>query len=207
MICEINNFSDTNIALICLDSGEVKKLMSLENCVIRQIQFNSTTQEYLFEVFDRNGLEHEDNCVDTTYILKWKYPFEENKPQKITSLFIKEWSVTKLSNWNDKYALYDDTTATQQKLVITDQNLSERIGMYISEGNKGYFCRINWSSDDKYIALTYSEVVEIIRVEDCICIRQIKIDFAMATVFSPDGIYFAIEAMSKVYLFKTSDLI
>lgn len=198
----INN----TISTIDVNSGKIETHLNLENSFVRFIEYCSN-DILLFSIFDRSGIENEQ--IPKSYLLKWKYPFEEKKPETIKSNLVSEWDYIKISYDNNKFAFY--MTVYDQKytgkLIITDKTLNNKILEYTITNSEGYFCGLNWSYDDRYIALTFSNKIQIIKVEECRCIRTIEVEYAMTSNFTRNEKYFTIGTMNRGYIFELEEVL
>ncbi|SHH28500.1 hypothetical protein [Clostridium grantii] len=202
IVLGIYNCYNNTISTLDLETSEVKDLKLLKNSFVNKIEYCNSDNSYLFSIFERDMQVINGNKYSTSYILKWKYPFELNEPMEIRTEILLEWWDISYNAVSKKYALYD---LDNQHLILTNENMSKEISRYILDDKRsGYFSNFNWSHDGEYIVITYLNSVKIIRVRDAKCIKEFKVASGLYSEFSKDSKLLLIGTAKNGYIVDIS---
>jgi len=127
-----------------------------------------------------------------------------HEPIRMTTELIVAWDDISYNQETKKFALYDSREKT---LIITDYTLKNECLRYnVTDRRSGYFSRLNWSLDGKYIVLTFLNSVKIINAQNAKCIKELKVSSGLYSEFSSDGNLLLIGTYKVGYLIDVSDL-
>lgn len=203
IICGIYNVKDNVIATLNLETSKVENILVLRNSFVNKIQYSDNDKSYLFSIFERGGCIIDGETYSTTYILKWKYPFDVNEPTELRTGLTMTWSDISYNSTTKQYALYDQDNNI---LIVTDITMSKELSRCIlSNKSLGYFYNLNWSHDGEYIVMTFLNTVKIIRVKNLECIKEFKVSSGLYSEFSPDDKLLVIGTGKNSYIIDVSE--
>jgi len=204
IITGIYNIYNNTISLLDLETSRIENVKVYENAFVNKIQYSDVDDIFLFSVFEREGRIIDGEVYSITTLLKWKYPFDTHEPIRMTTELIVAWDDISYNQETKKFALYDSREKT---LIITDYTLKNECLRYnVTDRRSGYFSRLNWSLDGKYIVLTFLNSVKIINAQNAKCIKELKVSSGLYSEFSSDGNLLLIGTYKVGYLIDVSDL-
>ena len=205
IICGIYNIKNNTISTLDLETSKIENLMVFENSFVNKIQYCHIDNSYLFSIFEREGHIVNGEAYSSTYILKWKYPFDLNTPEEIRIELTLTWSDICYNSTTKQFALYD---WDNKVLIITDSTISKEVVRHsLIDKSTGYFYNLNWSYDGQYVVMTFLNTVKIIRVKNSECVREFKVSSGLYSEFSPDDNLLLIGTGKTSYLIDTREFL
>jgi WD40 repeat protein len=186
IVCGIYNGRNNTLCTVALKTNSVKTIKSFENSFVNKIEYSDKNKSYLISVYNRGARIIKGEAYSETYILKWEYPFDMHEPLEIKSKIILEWRDISYNQKLNSYAAYVWVDQYNEMLIITDDTLEKELGRYVPDRRHGVFSNLNWSSDGKYIVITYLSAVKVIRTEDMKCIKDYKLRASYAEFANGD---------------------
>ncbi|WP_141770109.1 hypothetical protein [Bacillus sp. OV322] len=190
------------LALINIDKGEHRILTEFEDSTTTLINYNQyikNANSYLFTLSYEN---HEGYRVNK--IVKVKDPLNTGSIKVMENSEIWHWkSVIYCSSYNT-YIVVDN-----YEVFILDGQFEEILKtVCLSEqdypDHLGYFQHLHQSNDGRYIILTYSQTVLILRYDDLKPIVVEKIRYACFGEFSSDDLFLLIGTWENGYILENN---
>lgn len=189
---------DGNIYLIDIESKISKIIMKID-FRINHIEEIEEDKIYIFQ-------------SEKSYV-RWKYPFEYNKPQAVK--IDKErgrriyCSANQLYLANYKYEKFIDVYNSYDNLIKKIYSNGKSADEYIIKRNA------SWSSDGKYLAIICSkelalddnDLIRVIRYSDLCVVKEYKLQYISYVEFTEDGQELLIGTWKNSYVIDINDVL
>jgi len=189
------------LALINIDKGEFRVLTQFKDS-ITLIYFNHFIQAESAYLFTLSYVNYEGYRVER--IVKVKEPINKESIEVLDNLEIRNWDSIIFNSIYNVYIVVQD-----YDIVILDGQFKEILKkVCLSEQDYpdhfGYFQHMHQSNDGRYIILTYSETVLILRYDDLESILVEELQYACFGEFSNDDRFILIGTWENGYILENT---
>ncbi|MEH6939233.1 hypothetical protein V7056_15520 [Bacillus sp. JJ664] len=194
--------SGNQLALINIDNGNYNKLTDFEDSITikKYEQYISNEGSHLFTLNNDN----ENTDYDDYNLLKVKYENEKASFTLISHPKVLHWESVIYDSIHEVYILVSGFEITildsTFKKILKKKNLLKNE----SNGDFGYFYHLHQSNNAKFLVITYSEHVFILRYDDLQIIVDEAISYACFAEFSEDDQYLFIGTWNNGYILEVN---
>jgi len=197
---ETNN--GRQIGAIHIHTGEYTVLTKFENAhpLIYYHQFVGDRDEHLFTLSYVNEIDYRENRI-----VRLKEPINKQPIELKSHPEVPIWDSVVFDPVHDVYILVDN-----YEVILMDSDFKSVlkkvhiVGNRFTERQIGFFRHLHQSQDGRFIVLTYSECVLILRYEDLKTIWIESVPYASFAEFSNDDQYLLVGTWECGYVFENN---